>query len=199
MYNSLLQFRTNIGYVRNLSTIYSSLKGLSSGLDLSDILRSELLMSVSALDHFVRNSVEEGMLEIYQGIRPSTLAFNDFTLKMKNHQYAVANPSHTNWLRVEIQEKVNAKTYQKSSNIEKGIRQIFDGDLWVEVGTIMKDNPNRITRKLDLIVRRRNTIVHQSDNDPSNPGQRLDIIENEVIEDVDHIENIAEAIFQVIK
>lgn len=199
MYNSILQFQTNIGYVKNLSTIYSSLKGLTTSIDLSDILRSELLMSVSALDHFVRNSIEEGMLEIYQGIRISTMAFNDFSVKMKNHQYAIVHPAQTNWLRVEIQEKVGRNSYQKSNNIEKGLHAVYDGDLWEEVGKKISQKPDILTRKLNLIVRRRDLIVHQVDNDPSNPGQRHDITEKEVTEAVDHIEKVTEAIFQVIK
>ena len=199
MYNSIIQFKTNIGYVRNLSTIYYSLKSLAANADLSDILRAQLLMSVSAMDHFVHNSIEEGMLEIYQGSRPPTMSFNDFTVKMKDHQFALVNTGNTSWLRVEIQGQIGHNSYQKSKNIAKGVRLISDRDLWVDVGSIVHERPDIIARKLDLIVTRRNTIVHQADNDPSNPGQRLNITESEISDAIDLIEKLGDAIFQVIR
>jgi len=52
------QFRTNISRVRNLGSIFGALNSqTTSVLDLSDILRAELVLAVSALDHFIHELV----------------------------------------------------------------------------------------------------------------------------------------------
>ena len=56
------QFRANIVRVRDLGVIYSALKAQTTGaIDLSDILRTELVMAVSALDHYIHEIVRLGM------------------------------------------------------------------------------------------------------------------------------------------
>ena len=67
------QFRRNIQRVRNLGAIYQALSAQTTqALDLSDLLRSELVMAVSALDHYIHELVRLGMLEAYQGNRVQT-------------------------------------------------------------------------------------------------------------------------------
>ena len=55
------QFRTNIERVRNLGTIYKALNAQTTDiLDLSDLLRAELVMAVSAFDHYIHEIVRLG-------------------------------------------------------------------------------------------------------------------------------------------
>ena len=57
------QFRTNIVRVRNLGSIVDALASQTTGvLDLSDVLRAEIVLAVSALDQFVHEIVRLGML-----------------------------------------------------------------------------------------------------------------------------------------
>jgi len=64
------QFRTNINRVRHLGAIYRALKAQTTEvLDLSDILRAELVMAVSALDHYIHEVTRLGILETYHGSR----------------------------------------------------------------------------------------------------------------------------------
>lgn len=79
------RFRINIRYVRNLSAIHKALTAqTTSALDLSDILRSELVLSVSALDKYIHDIVRIGMLEEYQSIRPKTKNFLQSSISMKS-------------------------------------------------------------------------------------------------------------------
>lgn len=201
MYSSILQFQTNIGYVRDLSIIYSSISGFTASqtIDLSDLLRSQILMCVSALDHFVHNTVEEGMLEIYQGIRPPTSNFENFKISMKNHQYAKTNPHQVNWLRAEIKEKIRYDSFQKSKKIASAISLVTPKDLWNELSTMMGKNADDIKRNLDVIVTRRHNIAHAADSDPSNLGQRFSITKSEVDDVIDFVDELGNAIFQIVK
>jgi len=76
MLAAINEFRTNIQRVRNLGGIYSALSvQTTSAIDLSDILRSELVMAVSALDYYVHELVRIGMLEVYRHRGRHTVGF----------------------------------------------------------------------------------------------------------------------------
>lgn len=71
MQSALDQFRISIQRVRDLISLHNSIKAqATAALDISDILRSALVLSVSALDYYVHEVVILGMLEIHRGIRP---------------------------------------------------------------------------------------------------------------------------------
>jgi hypothetical protein len=70
MQSAFEQFHISLGRVRDLIALHNSLKAQSTQvLDLSDILRSALVLAVSALDYYVHEVVTLGMLEIYRGQR----------------------------------------------------------------------------------------------------------------------------------
>jgi hypothetical protein len=70
MQSALDQFRISIGRVRDLIAIHTSMKAQATpALDLSDMLRAALVLTVSALDYYIHEVVTLGMLEIYRGQR----------------------------------------------------------------------------------------------------------------------------------
>jgi hypothetical protein len=70
MQSALDQFRISISRVRDLIALHNSLTAQSTAaLDLSDMLRSALVLGVSALDYYVHEVVTLGMLEIQRGQR----------------------------------------------------------------------------------------------------------------------------------
>lgn len=71
MQSALDQFRISIQRVRDLIFIHNLVKAqATSALDLSDMLRAALVLSVSALDYYIHEVVTLGMLEIHRGNRP---------------------------------------------------------------------------------------------------------------------------------
>ena len=70
MQSAIEQFRVSIARVRDLIYLHNSVKAQSTpALDLSDILRSALVLVVSALDYYIHEVVTLGMLEIHRGQR----------------------------------------------------------------------------------------------------------------------------------
>jgi len=200
MNNSINQFRNNIQYVKNLDGLYQVLKNsTTSALDISDILRSELVLAVSSLDHFVHNTVEEGILEIFQGTRTSTNSFHDFHVSMSNVQYALKNPANNVWLKDQIHKNIGYQSFQKSDKISTILKLITVKKIWDEVAIIMNIDKNHIKLQLDLIINRRNKISHEADLDPTYPNKRWSIDEIMVNTSIQHIENVCESIFQVVK
>ena len=71
MQAALELLRGNIRRSRDLVSVSRAINiQTSDALDFTDILRSAMVMSVSALDHFVHEIVRLGMLEAYRGERP---------------------------------------------------------------------------------------------------------------------------------
>lgn len=66
MQAAISQFRANLERVRNLGAIYKTFRiQTTEVLDLSDILRAQLVMAVSAFDQYIHEIVRLGMLEAY--------------------------------------------------------------------------------------------------------------------------------------
>lgn len=70
MLSALEQFRVSIARVRDLIALHHSLQNQATPvLDLSDMLRSALVLAVSALDFYIHEVVTLGVVAIYQGER----------------------------------------------------------------------------------------------------------------------------------
>ena len=108
------RFRINISYVRNLSAIHKALNAqATSALDLSDILRLGLVMSVSAVDKYIHDLVRIGMLEEYQAIRPATKNFSQFSISMKSAPNRDIFTTNIDWLDDEIWNRHSWQSFQR--------------------------------------------------------------------------------------
>ena len=199
MNDSIDLFRTNINRVKNLDGIYSALESSTTPvLDLSDLLRAELVMTVSVLDHFIHSMIEEGMAEIYQNQRNSTIAYTKFEISLANIPLVLATPQETIWFKEEVKKKISHQSFQRSDKISPILKLISDKNIWSESASILNRPQQDITLQLNLIADRRNQIVHQADIDPTYPNQRWPIDIQSVDESVEFIENLSETIFQIV-
>ena len=199
MQAALNQFKTNIQHVRNLGTIYRALKAQTTGiLDLSDILRAELVLAVSALDYFVHEIVRLGVLESYHGQRPQTEAFLRFQITLQSAIQGISSPMSNAWLDDQIRTRHSYQSFQHPERIADAIRLISDAGLWDAVASQLGSNVEGVKQKLTLIVNRRNQIAHEADCDPSYPGRRWPIDNSLVDDSIDFIERLCEALFTVV-
>ncbi len=127
MQSALDQFRISIGRVRDLIALHNSVKAqATSALDLSDILRAALVLTVSALDYYVHEVVRLGMLEIHRGQRPepsssrnvSQSAFSRFQVSLgsarEERRVAIEIAS---WIESEIQQNYGYNFLQQSHTV----------------------------------------------------------------------------------
>ena len=83
MNQAFLPFLTNIEVVRNTHLISTSINvPTSSIVDTSPILRSCIVLSVSAIDHLIHELAIIGMCEIFNGTRVVTTKYNDFNVTL---------------------------------------------------------------------------------------------------------------------
>jgi hypothetical protein len=200
MQSAIDLFRSNINYVHNLGAIYNFFKSQTTqALDISDILRAELVLAVSALDHYIHELVRIGMLEIYKGNRKTTDSYLRFNISLESAILGIGMPGNEQWLENEIRIKHSWRSFQNADKIADAVRIVSDIILWDEVSKIMGITPRDIKIRLNLIVSRRDKIAHEADIDPTFFGTRWPIDENMVEESIKFIEKVAETIFLLVK
>ncbi|WP_414549686.1 HEPN domain-containing protein [Anabaena sp. CCY 0017] len=127
MQSALNQFRISIQRVRDLIALHNSVKAqATAALDISDILRSALVLGVSALDYYIHEVVTLGMLKIHRGTRPEPAvtrnttqsSFSGFKVSLgsarEDRKIAIDIAS---WVIGELQESYGDEFLQQSHDI----------------------------------------------------------------------------------
>ncbi len=127
MQSALDQFRISIQRVRDLIALHTSVKAQATAvLDLSDILRAALVLTVSAVDYYIHEVVTLGMLEIHRGQRAepgssantTQSAFSRFKVSLgsarEDRRIAIDIAS---WIESDIQQVYGANFLQQSHTI----------------------------------------------------------------------------------
>ncbi len=194
------QFRLNISRARNLGSLTITLDAQTTdALELSDLLRAELALTVSALDYFVHEIVRLGMLEVHNGSRQSTTHFQRFQISMANVADAIADPENNNWLEHEIITQHSRSAFQSYDNIADAARLFYGKSPWPEVSDRIGLETQEVKETLNLIVDRRNKIVHEADMMcPSYLGTRYAIDHQTVEDSAIFIQRIVEAIYETV-
>ena len=200
MLNILEQFRDDIERVQTLGALYDILsQQITSALDLTDLLRSQIVMVVSALDHYIHEITRVGMLEVYDGKRPQTPAFLRFQVKMEATLQGIAAVQGDNrWLDEEIRRNHGHLPFQHPDKIADAIRLFSTCKLWDSVASELNLKVEDMKNQLQLILGRRNQIVHESDLDPSSPGNRWGISSSDSVKAINFIQELGEAIYVVV-
>jgi hypothetical protein len=143
MQSALEQFRISIQRVRDLIALHNSVKVQATVvLDLSDILRAALVLTVSALDYYIHEVVTLGMLEIHRGTRPEPVpSANTAQSAFSRFQVSLGNAREDRRIAIDI-----------GSWIESDIQQVYGSDFLQQSHTISSLIPaisNRILNRLN--------------------------------------------------
>lgn len=207
----LAAFDLHIDRARDLAGMAVSLeRRLTGALDLSDMYRASFVQGVSAFDTLIHAQVRARMLEIFVGTRMKTSAFEKFKVSLSSTADALASVgnrvSELSWLESEIREQHSYMTFQHPDKVADAIRLVSGVELWKTLALHLKQGPEGgepgakiLKRRLSLIVDRRNTIVHESDLDPTPPGDSLYPMSQRFAEDaLDFLRSLAHGIQAVI-
>ena len=136
MQSALNQFRISINRVRELIGLHNSVKAQATSiLDVSDILRSALVLAVSALDYYIHEVVTLGMLEIHRGQRAeppvsrnsSQSAFARFEVSLGSaRQDRIIATDIASWLESEIENSHGSEFVQQPHLISSLTSAISD-------------------------------------------------------------------------
>jgi hypothetical protein len=198
MNRAFLQFKTNIQATKDLKNTVDQINSITTNIiDLSDLYRSQIVLTVSALDYFIHEITMIGMIEIYNLNRPSTPAFLKFQIPISNIYNCSICPSDI-VLRDTIKEKHSWLSFQDPDKISEALRLITERRIWEDLGIIFGLNPRDLKTKLKLIIDRRNKIAHEADMNPTYPGVKWPISSSDVEYTIDFIENLVTKLFNLI-
>lgn len=201
MNKAIQQFRANIVRVRYLGGLYGALGQLMTpAVDTTDLLRAQFVMVVSALDHYIHEIALVGMLEVYDGKRPSTNAFRRFQVSLDAAMTGVAATSGNSWLETEIRARHGYQSFQHPDSIADAVRLFSTCELWPSVASRLGFSVQHVRDRLRLIVDRRHKIAHEADLAPSYTGAvvRWPIAPADSEGAVNFIEDVCEAIHVVV-
>lgn len=203
MTKAFQQFNINIDGLHNLTVVYEAFVDKVIPLDISDILRSQIVLAVSALDCYFHDLCEEAMLYIFEYKNFTTNnSFKNFAISMDTlHQ--VANTSVISekifFISKEIRKKNSYKSFQEPKNISDALSYIGISKAWVKVGTLLSKESPDLQNQLSLIVARRNQIAHESDINPTlGIGEKYEINDTIVKEIIIFIKQIVTAVEQIV-
>ncbi|MCV0322751.1 HEPN domain-containing protein [Stenotrophomonas riyadhensis] len=191
-------FRASVARVRHLGGIHKAVNHIATNaLDPSDILRAQIVLIVSAMDYYVHEATAIGMTEVFEGKRPKTDAFSRF--KVSIGAVPIAPALQSGWFEGEVRDRHSFLSFQQPEKIADAIRLFTSIKIWSRIGELLNQKEADLKAKLTLIVGRRNKIAHEADIDPSYPGLRWPILEQDVEIAIDFIEQIVEAMHEAIK
>ncbi len=201
MINSITRFNNSIQRIKSIHSLYVHLleeKGFEHQI-ISDILRSEMVYSVAALDRLVHDLVLAGIMEIYSGTRPSTPSYNNLALNLNQFNILKSAIVPEFEFKNMIIQKHKYLAFQEPDKISQALSIIsLENHKWQKIAGELGITMSDLKIELKNIVLRRNQIVHESDIDLLT-GNELDIVKSDVEETVLFIENLGLEIYNLVK
>lgn len=168
MLRAILLFRRNRERILDLGAVYDLWMGQAPLLQkqLDEILRAQLVLTISAFDTFIHDCVRIGIVRkflangvINNNLSKYSIPFEDLLI-INSLQ---SNNDKANYLDSVI-KKINSKdSYQSPASVEFALGLLGIGNLWSKLSLTMGMPANDIKLELSNIVNRRNKIAHESD------------------------------------
>lgn len=187
MQQAIDTFKQNIESVKQLDIIYQYLQNQqihNNNIDLSELLRAEIVLAVSALDNFISDVLRIGIVDTFDGTRtiPHELkeTFNKFQVDMEVLLQIISAQSQQEKLAIlgNYITKINEKRpYQTTKQIEEALALLGIKQLWTKVSNELSMNgtiisPDHVKRYYATIIFDRNKIAHEADIDPLTRNKR---------------------------
>ena len=197
MINAIKSFNACIADINHMRAFYTYLNTHCSipKDDLTDLLRAELVNIVSAMDRFIHEMVRIGIINSFTGSSTPTDKCKSMPLRFDTMQEVVNCISRGTpptsieetaeyWINKAVVTLLKTMSFQKIDKIKDALSYIWDEQHKIQAlinkmrysypSTVITINNKQkyIENKIDLIVNRRNQIVHEADYDISTHSKR---------------------------
>ena len=180
MRQAIETFKLNIESVKHLDIIYQYLEQNNiKTLDLSELLRTEIVLSVSALDNFISDILHIGIVQVFEGSRTIPVIFqqpfNEFKVDMQTLIQVINTPNINDKSLVlgSYIRKINSKNpYQDPKQIESALLLLGINKVWTKLGAELSLKAEDVKKELANIVWQRHKIAHEADFDPLTQSKR---------------------------
>ena len=147
---------------------------------------------MSALDSYVHSVVLDRSVDILLGRIPST-SESKFDLPFHSFAALLASKDALDrelLARAQLASRLGRETFQSPEKIASALAAVAIPRVW---STAFPDAATT-KQELNLIVGRRNRIVHQCDGDPLSPGSPVPISSGDALDAIAHITRVVETI-----
>jgi hypothetical protein len=203
MQRAIEKFRQNIKSVRELDGIFGLIADNYPLLEVQaqEILRAEIVLSVSALDCFIHDLIKQGMVETYQGNRLASNQLSTYQIPFKFLKL-IENSEELDdklaYLENAIKENNSKDSYQSPKSIEYALQLINISSVWKNLANLMNLKAEDIKDELSLIIDRRNKIAHEADYNILT-GSKYPIDRQNINDVIQFIESLCESIYKIAK
>lgn len=194
------EFKNTISQIRQTNDVYKYLKDVVKlkDADINDILRSQIVNVISALDRYLHEKVRKGICDMFLGNREITNKFKSFSVSSDTVLRIWGDISLTVidreiLINEVVIQSLKTLSFQRVIKIKDALSYLCDEPHKMVIiakemdvpGNSDNDKRRYLTQKLDLLVERRNQIAHESD---IYFGGKRDICQDDVIDAISFIE-----------
>ncbi len=206
MQRAIDTFKLNIESVKQLDVIFQHLEQNNvRTLDLSEILRAEIVLAVSALDNFISSIIHIGLVQTFEGTKviPDEFIkpYNDIQIDMKTvvEIMNATNSSDKSAFLGNYIMKINSKKpYQDPKQIESALLLLGIKQLWTKIGATLSMSADDVKNELANIVWQRHKIAHEADFDYLTQSKRVRD-RTTTLKAIDFIEKLCYEIYNIVK
>lgn len=180
------KFDESVHSIRSLEAIYDYFEPRIKIFDITEILRAEYVLIVSALDYYIHEVVREGILKLLENENEYS-GLNKISIPLNTVKVLINLDDEFERKRVLssiIKEITSKDSYQAPRAVEYALGLIEFKKVWTTLGSQWNEAPEHIKNRLALIVNRRNKIAHESDIDFIT-GDKITIDKSMIIECVE--------------
>ncbi len=171
MLKALELFKENIKDAKNLTSLYEYLEvTIKSPFSFDDLLRSQIVYSVSAFDKLIHDVIRIGMVEIFTAKRQPTPKYEAESIPISTHieLLSATIPPKEYIFEQTVIKKLKVISFQEPEKVADGLSYIWnEKQKWQKIAIRMGMDDKTVKTKLKLIADRRNIIVHESDFNPT--------------------------------
>jgi hypothetical protein len=170
---------------------------MTSGAIFSDSFRAALVFAVASLDLYLHRLCQERILSALRAkMRYSALDALHFS---STHVFDFHDSNDLSHIQTGISRQLNRMTFQRSEDVGKAMALCAVPKPWKLIqAELPSAYTGRAAVRLDLIVDRRNSIVHQGDEDPTLPGTNLPMDFESAESVIEFIDALVSAIERVV-
>ena len=166
MRNPKTTWENNRKNINEMHWLHQRLEEMVPALDLSDILRSEYVLIVSAFDCYLHDAVLQGMSDMFSGTRAEGNNFKDFCVPMSTVKQLLATSDisvREDIYNASVKKILSKDSYQSPKSVESALGMVNLMQAWSKIGKEIGMKAEDVKTKLGLITLRRNKIAHEAD------------------------------------
>lgn len=204
MRNAYSTFERNLNSVKTLHAIHAQFIQIYSALDLSEILRAEYVLTVSAFDCYLHDLVQSQMHNITfssmdNEILPAEYAKFKIPIGALKNILEASEDDKKQILHTALKRSLAEFSFESPQTVERAMSYIGISKIWTKISKIIKSSPDDIKKKLSVIIFRRNCIAHQADIANYIDDSKQNIEREDVDDVIRFIEDIVHAINDISK